>query len=134
MQFLFRTILNALIFYFVVSLFKPGILIAGGENLSANLLIGILFGLVMGSVPFILGFFKFPNSVAGNILVSLVLIFLFFFALSTGFAGLGGIAPTVISLGAGLTFVLPTSTQTMVAATIVTAIIVVGMENLRKKV
>lgn len=134
MQFLYRTTLNALIFYFIVNLFKPGIVIAGGENLGANLLVGILFGLLVASIPFVLGFFKLPNSAAASILLSLVLIFLFFFALSTGFAGLGAIAPTVISLGAGFTFVFPTSTQTMVAATIITSIIVVGMENLRKRV
>lgn len=133
MQFVYRTILNALIFYFIVNLFSPGIAIAGGSNLGMNLLCGLLFGMLMAVVPFVLGFFKLPNSTAAEMLLSLVIIFGFFFLLSIGFAGLGQIRPTVISLGAGFTFNFPTVMQTVVGATATTALIVVGMENLRRR-
>jgi hypothetical protein len=133
MQFIYRTILNALIFYFIVNLFAPGIVIASGNNLGLNLLSGVLFGMLLAAVPFVLGFFKLPNSTAAEILLSLVFIFMFFFLLSIGFAGLGTVKPTYISLGAGVTFNFPTVMQTVVGATAVAALAVVGMENLRKR-
>jgi hypothetical protein len=134
MKFLYSTLINALLFYFIVSVFSGGIKIAGGSNILSNIIAGLLFGALIAAIPTILGFFKLPVTWASTLLMCLILAFAFYFLLFTGFAGLGAIAPTTIVLGIGSAVIaLPTAIQTMVAATVFTAISIVGLDSLQKK-
>lgn len=133
-NFLYLTFRNALLFYFIVTVFSGGIRIAGGSNLLLNIIAGLIFGALMASIPAMLKFFKLPVTNASFLLMCLVVTFIFYFLLFSGFLGLGSIAPTTINFGfAGAVVVLVGQVQTMVAATIATALGVVGMEALSGK-
>lgn len=133
MKFLYETIVFGLLFYFFLNLFS-GIRIAGANNsVLLNIAAGLLFGVLIASIPALLKFFKLPVNNGGVFLMALVLIFIFLFILQQGFFDLGDIRRTTINLRPlvrqTLTF---GSIQTMVLATVVISLSVLGLKSLQK--
>lgn len=123
-------IVNALLFYYLVSIFN-GVAIKGNSIISVTL-VGIVFGLVMMSVPSILQFFKITNTTGAKLLLSLVLSFIFFFILHSGVGNIASIGKTTINLD--LTkkaeIVLNSALQTLVIVSILSAFASVGLQKL----
>lgn len=129
-KFIYLVLRNGLLFYFFVTIIN-GIRIAD-NNVSSNIIAGLLFGILMASVPSILKFFKLPVTSASYMLMALVVSFVFFFILYSEVAGLGAIGRSDINLGLGGAPIRLLEVQTMVVATVLTALSVAGLEALSK--
>ncbi len=134
MKFLYEVIINALLFYFFLNFFN-GINIAGSNNnILINIGSGLLFGLLIASIPSILKFFKVPVNNGATFLMALIVIFIFMFILQQGIFGLGSIGQTTINLrpivtSGALKF---NPVQTMVLATVLISLSVLGLKSLQK--
>jgi uncharacterized membrane protein YvlD (DUF360 family) len=130
MKFLYSTIINALLFYFFISVFN-GIQIGGANNnLLTNILAGLIFGALIASIPILLKFFKLPVNSGSTFLLALIIVFIFLFLLQQQVANLGSIENTVINFGpfGGKSTLKPL--QTMVAATVTISLGVLGLRSL----
>lgn len=129
MKNIFVVIVNALLFFFIASLIN-GIRVSGGTVL-ATTLVGIVFGILMASVPAILKALKISVTTGAKLLLSLVLSFLFYFLLHSGLGDVASITGSSIDLGIGTDpIVLAGSLETLVVGSIISALASVGMQRL----
>lgn len=129
MKNIYIVIVNALLFFFVATIID-GIRIANGSVLS-KILLGLAFGLLVMLVPTILKFFKISVTTGSKMLLTLVLTFLFFFLLHTGFGGFASITASTIDLGIGSDPIrLPGSLETLMVAALTSALASVGLQRL----
>lgn len=78
MKFLYATIRNMLLFFFIAVLFS-GIMFVGDAEFLDYLWIGLLFGALLAFAPNILVFMKVRENIGILFLISVVLTFIFFF-------------------------------------------------------
>jgi hypothetical protein len=128
MKNLYVVIVNALLFFFIVQIVN-GIRISNGTVIS-TIFVGLLFGLTMMMVPIILRFFKISVTTGSRMLLALVLSFLFFFLIHTGFASIGKITGSTINFGIGDPIKLAGSLETLMVASIVSALSSIGLQRL----
>lgn len=121
---------NSLLFFFLISVFESGINISQG--LFGKIMLGVFFGLIMVSVPFLLGFFKMPDNFWAMMLLGIVLSFLYFFLLKSGFLGLVTFADrTVIDWGiSGIAPLVLDDISTLVVISVTSALTSAGLDNL----
>ncbi|BCX14195.1 MAG: hypothetical protein KatS3mg085_727 [Candidatus Dojkabacteria bacterium] len=77
-MFLYVTLRNTLLFFFLISLFQDTIAVRNNTMVD-KIFVGLLFGLLMASLPIILKFFKLPVNAGSLILIGVVAAFLFYF-------------------------------------------------------
>jgi hypothetical protein len=128
MKNLYIVVVNALLFFFIAQIVN-GIKISNGTVISI-ILVGLLFGLTMMMVPIILRFFKISVTTGSKMLLALVLSFVFFFLIHTGFAGIGRITGSTINFGIGDPIRLAGSLETLMVASIVSALSSIGLQRL----
>jgi hypothetical protein len=122
-------IVNALLFFFIVSIVNGVVINAG--NVWTKTVIGVLFGLLMLIVPNLLQFFKISVNMWSRLLLSIVLAFVFFFVLYSGIGGLASFGPTLIDVGLGGALIkIADGLGTLVFVTLVTALGSVGIHRL----
>jgi hypothetical protein len=129
MKNVYVVLVNTLLFFFIATIIN-GIRITGGSVLSI-ILVGGLFGLLMMSVPLILRFFKISVTTGSRMLLALVLSFLFFFFLHSGFMGIAKIVGSSIDLGiGGGPIKLAGSLETLMVASLTAALASVGLQRM----
>lgn len=78
MKYLYDTLQSTFIFYFIAILFQD-IMILGNNEFSDYLVPGIIFGVIIASLPFLLTFFKLGANTGSIILGSVVIVFMYYF-------------------------------------------------------
>lgn len=131
MKFIYTTVINALLFFFMVNIFN-GIRIGDG-TVAVTIVAGLVFGVFIAAIPTILKFFKLPVTSASTFLVALIVIFIFLFLLYSQFLGMGSLTGTNVLLASGGARINLGAVQTMVAATVFTSLAVLGLEALSKQ-
>src|SRR5690606_4983292 len=79
MRQLFSVLLNLLIFFFLIGIFGSAISVVGGNTVLNKVLVGLLFGVFMMLVPNILKFFKLPVNGGSQLLMGILVSFVFYF-------------------------------------------------------
>ncbi len=129
MKNLYVVLVNTLLFFFIATVID-GISISGGTVLSI-VLVGVIFGVLMMLIPAILKFFKISVNTGSRMLMALVMSFLFFFLLHSGFGGIATITGSSIDLGLGSAPIkLAGSLETLMVAALTTALASVGLQRL----
>lgn len=124
----YRSIRNALVFFFFANVFSGIQLGRGGDEVViSQIIVSLIFGIVIGLIPNILKFFKIQVTVMTSILLALVLIFIFFFVMYAGYLGLGTIEGSVITLISG-TVVRLDALETLLVSTIVLALSTIWLD------
>lgn len=128
---LYEVIVNMLLFFFILTA-VTGVEIQGG-NLAARLIIGLIFGVLMAYAGVILQFFKINVNTWSILLVSVILAFLFFFALSTGLGGIVKFGGGKLDLGiAGMVVAIADKISMLIFLAVVSALASVGLKKLGK--
>lgn len=78
MYYVYVTLRNMLLFFFLVSVFSGTILVRD-NTVFDKVLVGVIFGIVMAALPAMLKFFKLPLNTGTLLLVGTIASFLFFF-------------------------------------------------------
>lgn len=134
MRQLFSVLLNLLIFFFLIGIFGSAISVVGGNTVLNKVLVGLLFGVFMMLVPNILKFFKLPVNGGSQLLMGILVSFVFYF-LSLYILNFIMITGSRIDLG--LSFIQPIVLQDRTVAlvffSLVSAVFSVGMDVLSKK-
>lgn len=87
---------SLLLFFFFASIFS-GVSITQG--LIGKIAAGVIYGLIIFSVPMVLGFFKLPDNFGAMFLLATIMSFIYFFLIKIGLLGLGSIGATTIDWG-----------------------------------
>lgn len=134
MRAVYEVVINALVFFFIVTVFN-GVQLNGSSTLLAKIVAAIIFGLVMLAVPNILKAMKIPDTTGARLLLGLVLSFAFFFILYTGVGSVATIGGSTIDLGLGPSSIikLAGSLETLIAVSIATAFTSAGIYALSRR-
>ena len=130
---LYTVIVNALLFFFIISVFN-GVQLTSG-TLLAKVFVSVIFGVLIMLIPNVLGILKINDSTGARLLVSLVISFLFFFVLYAQVGNLARVTASSIDLGFGPGSVisLPGAVETLIAAAVLSAFASAGLQSLSKK-
>jgi hypothetical protein len=132
MKFVYVTLVNMLLFFFIVTVFS-GITVRGGSFLE-KVWVGLLFGVFMAGVPHVLKFFKLAVSSGSLLLMGVVMSFIFFF-IGIYFLDLFNISRSTVDIG--VSFIpeisLQDRTMAIVFLSLVSAIMSIGLEILGKQ-
>lgn len=133
MKNLYTVLVNALLFFFIISVVN-GVQLYNG-SLLARVVVSLVFGLVIMVIPSILKALKINDSTGARLLLTLVLSFVFFFVLYSGVGGIARIVGSTIDLGlgAGSIIVLPGALETLIAVAVLSALASAGLQSLEKK-
>lgn len=127
---IYEVIINLLLFYFLTSVVN-GVAVREG-NLLSTILVGVVFGVLMATVPNILQFFKITVNVWSSILIAVVLSFIFMFVLST--LGIAVFSAATIDLGIpGLVITLNDPITSLLFLSVLSAVLSVGLKQLGKR-
>ncbi|CAG1022574.1 hypothetical protein DOJK_01760 [Patescibacteria group bacterium] len=124
---------NILVFFFVWAIFRKTLII-GGSLFVDEFMVALLYGLLIAFTPNLLKFFKLPVNFGSLFLITLIISFLYFFV---EISVLNIINLTGQNLNLGLDFVgtivLEDKTYALVLLSVITSLLSVSMELLKKK-
>ncbi|MEO6728678.1 MAG: hypothetical protein ABIM99_02025 [Candidatus Dojkabacteria bacterium] len=138
MQKVFTVILNMLIFFFLVVILSPNIVVGSVFGIAANsvvnsILIGLIYGVLIMLVPNFLKFLKLPDNGGAMILMGIIVSFIFFFV-GLYIFGFVGVNNQPVNLGLALVspIILQDRTVALVFLSVVSAVVSIGMGMLNR--
>jgi hypothetical protein len=133
MKNVYKTLVNLLAFFFIVSLFINVLIIKGGNDFSNVILPALIFGVLVAALPSILNFFKIKESTGALLLGGLVVNFIYYFV---GYYALDffTIATGRVKFGfEALTLNIDDTTLGLIVVSLVSAALSVILEALSKR-
>lgn len=121
---------NALLFFFIVTAID-GIIIAGG-TLAEKIIVALVYGLLIMFIPFLLGFFKITKNFWSQMLMAVIISFIFFFLMYNGAFGIGSIRGGVTDIGIANMVLRLDAIGTLIVASLSSALASIGLDSLSR--